>query len=125
MRPTTYLRRREEQPRCLLESCHGGIGALDHRQVMGGMIGSTILFIHDNVLPPGASIGQHDHSADEEVYYILEGQGTMQLDGESVPVRAGDLTGILPGGTHGLINDGDDPLRLLVIGVQSTPETGE
>jgi uncharacterized cupin superfamily protein len=42
-------------------------------------------------LPPGASGREHDEagSGQEEVYVVLAGSGTMAVDGEDVPLRAG------------------------------------
>ena len=49
-------------------------------------------------LPPGSSEGVHVHFLDnrngggsfDEYYYIISGEGQMEIDGEVVPVRAGD-----------------------------------
>lgn len=49
-------------------------------------------------LPPGASEGVHVHFLDDrnkegsfdEYYYIISGQGQMEIDGEIVPVAKGD-----------------------------------
>jgi mannose-6-phosphate isomerase-like protein (cupin superfamily) len=49
-------------------------------------------------LPPGASEGVHTHFLDDrnkegafdEYYYIISGQGQMEIDGEIVPVKQGD-----------------------------------
>ncbi len=49
-------------------------------------------------LPPGASEGVHVHFLDnrnqegsfDEYYYIISGQGQMEIDGEIVPVSKGD-----------------------------------
>ena len=38
----------------------------------------------------------------------------MHLDGTDHPVSAGDITAVYPGGTHGLINNGDEDLRVIV-----------
>ena len=49
-------------------------------------------------LPPGASEGVHVHFLDDrngegsfdEYYYVISGQGQMEIDGEIVPVAKGD-----------------------------------
>lgn len=56
----------------------------------------SYMLIYD--LPPGASEGVHTHFLDnrnqegsfDEYYYILGGQGQMEIDGEIVPVVKGD-----------------------------------
>jgi len=85
-------------------------------------------------LGPGASEGRHVHVARgsevhvsegsyldedsgplEEIYYFLEGAGTMWIDGRDVPVAAGDAVLTPPGSDHGLRNDGEGPLKLVII----------
>lgn len=42
----------------------------------------------------------HYHKKLTEIYYILEGEGHMELDGELVPVRPGSTILIKPGCRH-------------------------
>jgi mannose-6-phosphate isomerase-like protein (cupin superfamily) len=42
----------------------------------------------------------HYHKNLTEIYYILEGEGHMELDGERVPVRPGSTILIKPGCRH-------------------------
>ena len=42
----------------------------------------------------------HYHRKLTEIYYILEGEGVMELDGEKVPVRPGMAILIRPGTRH-------------------------
>ena len=75
-------------------------------------------FVDYAVLPPGASIGIHTHGENEELYLVLEGQGIMHLDGETFQVRPGSVILNRPGGTHGLRNDGEAPLKIFVVEVR-------
>lgn len=97
--------------------CHGGSGSLWCREVHGDYDRSNagIKFVHDDVLEPGASIGEHRHEGDEEFYYILEGTGEMTLDDRTVSVQAGDFCFTRSGHRHSLRNTGAKPLRLLVV----------
>ncbi len=47
----------------------------------------------------------HYHKTLTEVYYILEGEGHMELDGERVPVRPGSSILIRPGCRHRAAGD--------------------
>ncbi len=101
-----------------LDACHGGQGALQMLEAMARYDRSAgIRFVHDDVLPPGVSIGNHPHRHDEEIYLVLEGSGVMTVDGVDQPVQAGDLCFTTTGHSHGLANTGTRPLRLLVVGV--------
>lgn len=42
----------------------------------------------------------HYHKNTTEFYYVLEGEGTLELDGESVPVSAGSAVLIRPNVRH-------------------------
>jgi mannose-6-phosphate isomerase-like protein (cupin superfamily) len=64
-------------------------------------------------LGPGESTVRHHHRVAEEIYYLIEGAGTMELDGETRPVRAGDAVLIPPGARHRITAGPDGPLRLL------------
>jgi mannose-6-phosphate isomerase-like protein (cupin superfamily) len=97
---------------------HGGAGLVRFRRVLpANAFEGPWNFVDYAVLPPGASIGRHTHGDDEELYVVLEGQGTMHLEGREFPVRAGHVVVNPRGGTHGLVNDSGEPLRLLVIEV--------
>lgn len=62
--------------------------------------------------PESVTLHQHDPV---EVYYILEGNGVLTIDGIEYEVSTGS-TAYIPGNTlHGLMNTGVSPLRLLYI----------
>ena len=63
-------------------------------------------------LPPGSATDRHYHKVSEELYYILEGTGTMELDGTSQTVTVGDAILIPPGAWH-QITAADEALRFL------------
>ncbi|MGB0766903.1 MAG: cupin domain-containing protein [Phycisphaeraceae bacterium] len=47
----------------------------------------------------------HYHKTLTEIYYVLEGEGVMELDGESVPVGPGSSVLIRPGCRHRAVGD--------------------
>jgi mannose-6-phosphate isomerase-like protein (cupin superfamily) len=119
MTDTTLIKKHPDMRHEPLENCHDGEGALDWKEVLApdNLKDRHLNFVHDDVLAPGVSIGIHSHKDDEEYYYILAGAGTMSLDGEDCRVAAGDITAVYPGGEHGLLNDGDQDLRVLVFSI--------
>jgi mannose-6-phosphate isomerase-like protein (cupin superfamily) len=64
-------------------------------------------------LPPGGSTQRHFHRASEELYYLLEGHGAMEIDGETRAVAPGDAILIPPGAWHQIRADGEQGLRFL------------
>ncbi|RDI74785.1 Mannose-6-phosphate isomerase [Gaiella occulta] len=63
-------------------------------------------------LAPGQSTERHYHAVSEEIYLLVEGGGTMELDGASREVREGDAVLIPPGAWHE-ITAGPEGVRLL------------
>ena len=51
-------------------------------------------------LPTGAATDRHHHKLSEEFYYILEGSGVMEIDGEECEVGVGDAILIPAGAWH-------------------------
>jgi len=64
-------------------------------------------------LAPGQATERHRHAASEELYYLVEGSGEMEVDGERQRVRPGDGILIPPGAWHQIRNDGPGDLRFL------------
>jgi mannose-6-phosphate isomerase-like protein (cupin superfamily) len=64
-------------------------------------------------LPAGAATAAHFHPAAEEIYFLLEGRGRMQIEAEIRTVAAGDAIAIPPGARHQIANIGDSTLRFL------------
>jgi uncharacterized cupin superfamily protein len=81
-----------------------------------------------DILPPGKrACPYHFHYAQEEMFVILEGAGTLRVAGEMIPIRAGDVIDIPPGPEypHQIINTSDAPLKYLSISTQELPEVCE
>jgi mannose-6-phosphate isomerase-like protein (cupin superfamily) len=53
-------------------------------------------------LAEGGSTQRHYHKRSEEIYFVLEGSGQMEIDGESRLVAPGDAILIPPGAWHEL-----------------------
>ena len=61
-------------------------------------------------LAGGQATERHYHAESEEIYYVVEGSGEMELDGERCPVAVGDAVLIPPGSRH-QIRANEDGLR--------------
>ena len=54
-------------------------------------LGLTGAEVSVNSLPAGASVPfVHAHKANEEIYAVLEGKGKAVIDGQEIPLEAGD-----------------------------------
>ena len=56
---------------------------------------------------------EHFHKRATELYYVLDGEGTVRLDGVEHPMRKGSLAHIPPGVVHGA----KGRMRVLVVGI--------
>lgn len=64
-------------------------------------------------LPPGVATAPHYHPLTEEIYYILEGTGSMRVGDEICEVGPGDAIAIPPGAVHSICTTSDLPLKFL------------
>lgn len=60
----------------------------------------------------------HYHRRSTELYYVLEGEGAVVLDGVEHPVRRGSMVHIPPGVVHGARGR----MRVLVVGIPDIAE---
>jgi mannose-6-phosphate isomerase-like protein (cupin superfamily) len=64
--------------------------------------------------PPGTASREHHHTEAEEVYYVLKGQGSVRVDGETRDIGPGDVVVIVPGRSHKVWQRGEGDLVMLV-----------
>ncbi|HET7214943.1 MAG TPA: cupin domain-containing protein, partial [Terriglobia bacterium] len=57
------------------------------------------------------------HVGVEEVYYVMNGDGELLLNGKTAPITKGDVVPVLLGEVHSFRNNGSQDLELLIIGV--------
>lgn len=73
-----------------------------------------------NVLPQGASVPfVHAHRQNEEIYAILEGEGVAEIDGERVPLTAGDWLRISPAAKRRFFASETSAIKYLCIQVKA------
>lgn len=65
-------------------------------------------------LPPGGQTDRHHHKVSEEMYYLVEGEALMEIDGEERAVVAGDAVLIPVGSWHQITNTGSGEMRMIV-----------
>lgn len=87
-------------------------------------VGMARMHLHLGRIPAGKeSFLPHAHGSQEEFLFILEGTGTMEIDGERAAVGPGDYAGFpVDGAVHHLINTGTDDLVYLMGGERNSTE---
>jgi uncharacterized cupin superfamily protein len=81
-----------------------------------------------DILAPGKRVcPYHLHHAQEEMFVVLEGNGTLRVADEMLPLKAGDVVFIPPGPEypHQIINTSEAPLKYLSISTMEAPEIYE
>ena len=89
---------------------HGGAVAT---MLLDSSVLQAILFFAYGVLKPGKVIELHTDPY-EEIYYLLQGRGTMTVGDDQQKVSAGDVIWLPYGVPHSLANDGDEDCITLV-----------
>jgi mannose-6-phosphate isomerase-like protein (cupin superfamily) len=98
----------------------GGQGTVQYRRALDADVFLTNWAYVDHLLiPPGASEGQHYHKGVEEIYYVLNGDGQVQVNAESAAIHKGDGIPIRFNEAHSLVNNGSADLELMIVGISA------
>lgn len=96
---------------------------------IGRLLGAKDLGYSYDVVPPGKrSCPFHSHSAEEEMFFIVRGEGTLRYGSETRRIRAGDVICCPTGGpetAHQIVNDSDGELAYLSVSTMMRAEVCE
>lgn len=76
-------------------------------------------------VPPGKRAWPlHAHYVNEELFFVLDGKGSVRLGNETYPIRQGDFIAAPanPDQPHQIINTSDDTLTYLCVSTMLEPE---
>ena len=97
---------------------HGGAGEICFRRILSGTeFASPIDFIDYTSIPPGSSIGRHEHKGNEEIYFVASGSPLMRVNGQESRLEKGGFAVVRSGEWHDLVNDTSHNVEILVIQV--------
>lgn len=97
-------------------------GALSKELAGPETTGSSRVDFRISRYAPAAYVGEHVHKVQEQVYYVLEGEGILTLDDTKNLMQANDYVYVPPGVRHSFTNTGTQGLVFLVI---TTPASDE
>jgi uncharacterized cupin superfamily protein len=96
---------------------------------IGRKLGAQKLGYNLTVLPPGKrAFPFHHHRVNEEMFFVIEGEGEVRIGPERFPIAQGDVIASVPGGperAHQIINTGTRELKYLAVSTKLTPEIAE
>lgn len=87
-----------------------GIGDADASKLVG------VARYGELAVGPGGASAVVSYPAEEQMYYILEGSGTLVYDGQKVPVKQDDFLYLPINVKHGIVNATSAPVRVIVMG---------
>ena len=73
------------------------------------------LSVIEEFMPPGSAEIRHHHEHAQQFFYILTGEVLMEVDGETILIRAGSGIRIMPGTRHQIRNPSSTAVRFLVV----------
>lgn len=112
------IRRAVEMTREKIVSLRGGKGELEMTHILergSDEFGGKGRMFSKLVLPPGASIGMHEHIGDAETYFVLSGEGTVDDNGVKSFLKPGDMMVTFNGEKHCIENTGDSDLVFIAL----------
>jgi uncharacterized cupin superfamily protein len=93
---------------------------------VGSMIGADKLGYSITVIPSKKRAFQlHNHRVNEEMFFILEGNGELRVGDQKYPLRKGDFIACPPGGpetAHQIVNTSERDLKVLAVSTKLSPE---
>ena len=66
------------------------------------------------IVPPGGGPPPHIHSREEEGFYVLEGEITLQVGDQRLVAKAGTFANMPVGTLHSFKNEGNQPAKMLI-----------
>ena len=71
-------------------------------------------FVMEALVPPGGGPPPHIHRNEDETFYIVEGQCSIRLSGQTVNAAAGDFVNVPRGIVHCFRNEGTSTMRMVL-----------
>ena len=105
------------------EPLYDAVGARLAKGTAARKLGASV----DVVAPGKVTCPYHAHRAQEEMFVVIEGSGTLRVAGEMLPIKPGEVI-FIPAGPkfpHQIINSSNAPLKYLSISTRESPEIVE
>lgn len=91
-----------------------GVRGVAMRVLLGREHGMPHFSMRHFSVEPGGHTPRHRHDYEHEVF-VLEGEGTVEHEGELRAIQAGDAIYVPANALHQFVNRGEEPLRFLCL----------
>jgi uncharacterized cupin superfamily protein len=96
---------------------------------IGSKLGAKKLGYNVTVVPPGKrAFPFHSHRVNEEMFFVLEGQGEVRIGDATYPIRQGDVIACPPDGAeaaHQIVNTSSAEIKYLAVSTSLSPDIAE
>ena len=92
------------------DKCHEGIGTVNCKSLLNGCDSVKFNYMHVDDMAAGVSIGVHEHTDKEEIYYLVSGKGVLTYDNAEYEMCPGDVSLCNVGHSHGFLATEDSVL---------------
>ncbi len=109
-----YRKKAEMKP-VPIKNCMGGEGTVMMEKLLNApkeMLGKGRAYVR-HTINPGVTIGIHSHEKEMETMVVISGKAIHTINGEIQHLVAGDIIGAMPGDTHGIACEGNEPLVVI------------
>lgn len=93
------------------------------------LIGAKLLgYSVTKIQPDSRAFPRHNHQVNEELFFILEGEGEVRIGDQIYPIKKGDFIACPPGGketAHQIKNTGSNEMLVLGVSTKMAPEIAE
>lgn len=106
----------ESKTQEIKQNMRGGHGNVEITHITDSeILGKNCRLFAQITVKPGDSIGEHQHTGEQEIFYFLQGKGMVVDNGIQLQIGPGDVMVTPDQGSHSVVNTGDEDLVFMAL----------